>query len=147
MKISTRVRYGMRVMVNLASRSDAGYVLLKDIAREEAVSLKYLSLIMIPLRVRGLVLASRGASGGYRLARPASRISARDVFEAVDGPIVLVDCVGTAALCERAPQCPTIKLWARVSKAITDTLAATSLEDMAAEQIRLRKTKATKSAV
>ncbi len=142
MKISTRVRYGMRLMVNLASRSDAGYVLLKDMALDEAVSLKYLSLIMIPLRARGLVLASRGAHGGYRLARPASAISARDVFEALDGPIALVNCVGTPGSCKRASQCSTIKLWSRVSKSVSETLAATMIEDLAADRIKLQKARA-----
>ena len=87
MKVSTRVMYGMRLMFQLALHEGRGYMYLKDIAAREDISEKYLSQIVIPLRGSGLVTSSRGAHGGYRLAQPPARITARAVVEALDSDL------------------------------------------------------------
>ena len=79
MKITTRSRYGVRLMLELAGNYGKGQVLLKDIARNEGISEKYLSLIIIPLRTAGLVQSTRGAHGGYSLAKPPGEITLKDI--------------------------------------------------------------------
>ena len=95
MKITTRSRYGVRLMLELARNFDKGQVLLKDIARNEEISEKYLSLIIIPLRTAGLVQSTRGAHGGYSLTRPPEEITLKDIVQVLEGGISLVDCVET----------------------------------------------------
>ena len=133
----------MRLMINLASRYDAGSVQLKDVAGDEGVSLKYMGQIVVPLRARRLLLANRGAKGGYRLSRPPAEITAREVFEALDGPIGVVDCVTAQEVCARSVQCVARRLWSRVSKAVAGTLAAATLKDLAFERSRLSKPRRT----
>ena len=88
--MSTRGRYGVRLMTALALRYGGGVVLLRDVARQEAISQKYLGQIVIPLRTAGLIVSQRGARGGYALARPPQSITAREVLEAIEGPLAVV---------------------------------------------------------
>ena len=97
LQMSTRSRYGVRLMVALALRYGDGISLLRDVARQEGISEKYLGQIIIPLKAAGLVLSQRGAHGGYSLARPPEDITVRDVVEAIEGSIAPVPCVDPAA--------------------------------------------------
>src|SRR5512133_137518 len=106
MKLSTRSRYGMRMMTDLADHYGENPVFLKDVAKREDISEKYLSLIVIPLRGAGLIQSIRGAHGGYRLSRSPAEITILDVLAAVDGEICLVDCVKDAKRCSRVSTCP-----------------------------------------
>lgn len=129
MKISTRVNYGLRLMVQLAVRYRHGFVFLKDIARHEGISVKYLSQIMIPLRAGGLVLSSRGVKGGYVLATAPSEITVRQVIEALEGAIV------TERPRERQYQHGTAEavtrpIWETLRRAIVTTLDALTLEQL-----------------
>jgi Rrf2 family protein len=120
-------------MLDLARHDEKGPVLLKDIAARQQVSKKYLEHIMTPLRDGGLVIATRGASGGYRLARPASGIDLADVFEVLEGEIAPVDCVLDAEGCSRAEECVVRELWCEVADAIRDCLAGRTLADLSKE--------------
>lgn len=97
LQMSTRSRYGVRLMVALALRYGDGISLLREISRQEGISEKYLGQIIIPLKAAGLVLSQRGAHGGYSLARPPGDITVRDVVEAIEGSIAPVPCVDPAA--------------------------------------------------
>ena len=137
MKLSTRSRYGVRMMLDLASHFGGKPVFLKDIAAREKISEKYLSLIVIPLRSAGLIRSIRGARGGYVLARDPKDISLRNIVEAVDGETCLVNCVRNPETCDRASTCPTRDLWTFLGTRINETLESVTLAQLA-------KSKATK---
>jgi Rrf2 family protein len=141
MKLSTRVRYGVRLMLSLAEKWGTGPVLLKDIARQEEISEKYLSLIVIPLRTSGLINSTRGAHGGYMLARPPEQITVEQIVEAIEGKPSLVDCIGNSARCSRAGECVTRDIWAALGDTITQALDSVSLERL----IEMKRGKAAKT--
>ena len=130
MKFSTRARYGMRAMLDLAIHGDGGLVLLKDIASRQEISKRYLEHMMTLLRNRGLVVAERGAAGGYRLARPASDMSLVEIFEALEGEIAPVECVRDRSVCGRAEDCVVRDLWCDVSEAMRGVLENQTLADL-----------------
>ena len=140
-QMSTRGRYGVRLMVALALAHGSGTSLLKDIARREGISEKYLGQIVIPLKTSGLVVAQRGSHGGYSLARPPEDITVRDVVEAIEGRIVLAPCAGEAAsdpgciespsACERATTCVVTRVWRKLQEDIEESLASFTLGALA----------------
>ncbi|HOQ12425.1 MAG TPA: Rrf2 family transcriptional regulator [Spirochaetota bacterium] len=130
MKISTRSRYGLRLMIYLALNESGSPVFLKDIAAKEEISEKYLSQIIISLKSSGLVRTFRGAHGGYLLSRPASQITLREIIESLEGDLSLVDCVTNPALCKKSSQCTARTVWDEMSFLIIDFLSSTTLEDL-----------------
>ncbi len=129
MKLSTRARYGVRLMLALARNYGKGPVYLRDIAREEEISEKYLSLIIIPLRNVGLVNSTRGAHGGYCLARLPAEINLKEIMEVLEGDC-LVDCVKNPAACSRVPTCASRDIWAMLGGKISETLNSVTLEQL-----------------
>ncbi|MDO9514735.1 MAG: Rrf2 family transcriptional regulator [Syntrophales bacterium] len=132
MKLSTRVRYGVRLMISLAEKFGTGPMYLKDIAAEQEISEKYLSLIVLPLRSAGLVISSRGAHGGYTLARDPKKISLKEIVDTLEGESCLVDCVREPSSCSRTAICPTRDIWLTVGERISETLDETTLDQLAA---------------
>lgn len=130
MKLSTRARYGVRLMLALAVKYGKGSVYLKDIAREEEISEKYLSLIIIPLRTAGLVNSSRGAYGGYRLARDPAQISLKEIMDILEGESCLVDCVKNPSVCTRVKMCRSRDVWRLLGGKISETLNSINLEQL-----------------
>ena len=130
MKISTKIRYGTRAVLELASRYGEGPVELKEIAKKESISVKYLEQVIIPLRTGGLVKSIRGSKGGYSLAKPPSEVSLKDVFEILEGPLNLVDCLQDPKACPRSSFCVTRDIWKEVSEAIYGIFHSVSFEDM-----------------
>ncbi len=130
MKLSTRSRYGVRLMLDLALNSTKGSVFLKDIAKEEEISEKYLSLIIIPLKAAGLVNSMRGAHGGYTLAKPASDITLKEIVDVLEGETCLVDCVKNPSACSRSDTCASRDLWTILSDNISQTLGSVTLDDL-----------------
>jgi Rrf2 family protein len=118
-------------MLELAMKSNKGQIFLKDIAREESISEKYLSLIIIPLRGAGLVSSTRGAHGGYTLAKPPSEITIKDIVDVLEGDTCLVDCIKNPSACQRSSRCASRDLWIKLSDRISQTLGSTTLEDLA----------------
>lgn len=131
MKISTKVRYGMRAMVELARRNDEAPVMLKSIAKNQKLSEKYLEQLFTLLRNAGLVKSERGSKGGYRLAKKADDITAYDVFIAMNGPLELVDCVVSKDFCDRIHECNTRCIWKHISDAVIDILKSRTLLELA----------------
>jgi Rrf2 family protein len=134
MKISTRTEYGIRVLLTLA-RTDAETCLsLTEIARREKLPHAYLEQLVGDLRRAGLVSATRGQSGGYRLARPAADIAMSDAVRALDGPLLEMPCAGAADLehCDRPQPCSVHDVFQRVYESLHQSLGATNLADMAA---------------
>ena len=130
MKLSTRARYGVRLMLALAVNYGNGPVYLKDIARGEEISEKYLSLIIIPLRTAGLVISTRGAYGGYNLAREPSQITLKEVVDVLEGEPCLVDCVRDPSLCPRVSTCVTREIWSLLGGKISEVLESITLHDL-----------------
>jgi Rrf2 family protein len=134
LKLSTKARYALRAMIELALREGRGPVQLRQVAKAQALSPKYLEQLTIPLRHAGLLLTERGPHGGYELARPAEVITALEVVQAVEGPGYLLDCVGRPSACERAHTCAARALWSRVSRAIHGVLSETTLAELRDDQ-------------
>jgi len=130
MKLSTRTRYGVRFMLDLAQKYGSGPVLLRDIARDEDISEKYLSLIVIPLKAGGLLKASRGANGGYSLSREPSAITLREIVECLEGKLFLVDCVTDPKECGRSQTCATRDVWQKVADKLSEVLESMTLSDI-----------------
>ncbi len=133
MRLSTRGEYGLRTMTSLAKFYPSGPVSLGQIARDENISLAYLEQLIGHLRRKGLVTSTRGARGGYTLARPPEQIKVGDVVRAVEGPIAPVDCVSEEepeCKCEHQSDCRTRVVWERLRDTIAETLDSTTLADL-----------------
>ena len=130
MKLSTRARYGVRLMVVLAFNYDKGPVFLKDVAKGENISEKYLSLIIIPLRRTGLVNSIRGAHGGYSLAKNPSQITMKEIVDVLEGDCSLVDCVKNPSTCPRVSICASHDIWAIIGGKISETLNSITLDTL-----------------
>jgi Rrf2 family cysteine metabolism transcriptional repressor len=130
MKISTKIRYGARAMLELAYHYGEGPIELKEIAKRENISLKYLEQVINPLRAAGLVKSIRGAKGGYSLAKPPSEICLYDVVETLEGPLNLLECLRESKVCQKVSSCVTRDIWQEVSEAISKIFYSVTLEDM-----------------
>lgn len=128
MKLSTRTRYGVRLMAALALNYGKGHVFLKDIAKVENISEKYLSLIIIPLRRFNLVNSIRGARGGYNLSKEPSQITLKEIVNVLEGDCSLVDCVKNPATCSRVQICASHDVWAIIGEKISETLSSITLD-------------------
>ncbi|MCJ7652445.1 MAG: Rrf2 family transcriptional regulator [Actinobacteria bacterium] len=130
MKFSTRARYGMRAMLDLAVNGEGELVLLKEIAERQGISKRYLEHMMTLLRNKGLVVAERGARGGYRLARRPEEIRLDEIFTALEGEIAPVECVRDVSICDRAGGCVVRDLWCDMTRAMKGVLAGETLADL-----------------
>ena len=139
MKLSTRARYGMRVMLTLAVHYGRGPMYLKDIAEAEEISEKYLSLLVIPLRQAGLIHSIRGAYGGYSLAKDPSQINLGEIVEVLEGDSI-VDCLKNPSACPRVAGCKSRDIWAYLGEKISEALRSITLEQWLSELERKRRT-------
>jgi Rrf2 family protein len=130
MKISSRFRYGLRLLVDLAEHYGKGPLLLKDIAKCEKISKKYLEQIVISLRTAGLIGATRGSKGGYYLIKAPSKIKVVDVYRILEGPFTLVECLDNPSICNMINTCPTRDIWADIGKAVEKTLHKLTLASL-----------------
>jgi Rrf2 family protein len=117
-------------MINLAANYNKRSAFLKDIAREEEISEKYLSQIVIPLRRAGLVSASRGVHGGYTLTKSPLEITAKEVVEVLEGDLALIECERDPESCSRVLGCASRSLWAGLGEKITEYLSSVTLDDL-----------------
>jgi Rrf2 family protein len=137
MKLSTRGRYGVRALLDMALHHDEGLVLLKDIARRQEFSLPYLEHLIAPLIAAGLVRSTRGAGGGVSLVKPPAEIRLGEAVQLLEGPIAPVDCVNSPELCHRSAFCVTRDVWVEMKEAMSLVLDSTTLQDLVNRQ-RLR---------
>ena len=135
MMISTKGRYALRVMLDLADQAE-GYLSLKEIADRQQISVKYLESIAAILNRSGLVRSQRGKDGGYCLARPAGEITAAEVLRLTEGTLSPVACPTLEGNpCQRAETCKTLPLWRVLDETIDRTLSSVTLEDLLHGQI------------
>ncbi len=137
MRLSTKMRYGTRGLLELALHYDQGPLSLAEIAERESISVKYLESLLGLLRSGGLVHSLRGAQGGYELSRPPREITLREVFEVLEGPEAFVPCTDDHMACSRWPDCVTQQVWARMYAAAMQVLEETTLADLV-EQAQAR---------
>ncbi len=130
MKLSTRSRYGVRMLYDIAQNYGKKPVILREIAKRQQISEKYLSKLIIPLKQANLVHSERGSQGGYTLARDPSQISVREIVEILESGFSPVDCVRNEFVCPRVQECPTRSIWAELEKSMNDLLGGISLEDL-----------------
>ena len=131
-KLSTKGRYGTRLMLNLAHNYNDGNeaVILKSVSDEEEISIRYLEQIVIPLKISRLVKSIRGAGGGYTLARHPSEIKVIEILHALEGACCLVDCVDDPDYCDRIPICATFEVWKEASNLLRNYFDSITLQDL-----------------
>ncbi len=131
MMISTRGRYALRVMIDLAEQSNGQRIPLKDIAQRQHISQKYVEGIMTTLSKNGLVSGVHGKGGGYCLTREPKDYSTGEILNLTEGTLAPVSCLGAdAAPCERASDCKTLPLWTKLDEIIQNYLNSVTLEDL-----------------
>lgn len=131
-KLSTKGRYGTRLMLNLALHYNKGKdaVVLKNISKDEDLSIRYLEQIIIPLKINKLVKSVRGAGGGYTLARDPSEINLCQIIEVLEGSCALVDCVEDPGSCDRMTECATYEIWKEASELLQHYFESKTLQDL-----------------
>ena len=129
--ISTKGRYGLRVMIDLAEHAEDGHVPLKEIADRQGISKKYLEIIVKDLVSSGLISGVSGKGGGYRLMKEPSDYSIGEILEALEGPMSPVACLYSGAQpCDRADSCQTLPLWAEYDRLTHDFFFGKRLSDL-----------------
>ena len=140
MKISTKGRYALRLMLDLAENQKDGYVALKDIAERQDISKKYLEQIVPMLNKAGVLRTTRGFQGGYMLAKTPDKYTVGDILRITEGslaPVACLDCEPNT--CDKCETCPTLPVWNGLYKTITDYLDSVTLQDII-DSDRARKT-------
>ena len=130
MKISTRVRYGLRLLVDLADHFGEEPVKLKDISQRQKISLNYLRQLIMPLESNGIVRSIRGNRGGYVMGKNPEEINLLDIMNLLEGPINLVDCVREKNVCQQSECCPTRNVWVELSQKLEESLSRKTLKDL-----------------
>lgn len=131
MMISTKGRYALRVMIDLAEHSGDGYIAMKTVAKRQDISLKYLEKILPSLVADGLVEGLHGKGGGYKLSKDPSEITAAEIIKNAENGIATVACLEDgAAPCEKADRCKTLPMWKGLSKVVDDYLAGITLDTL-----------------
>jgi len=134
-KLSTRGRYGLRAMIDMAKSEDKGPIATHTIAERQGISERYLEQLMVPLKRAGLVKSIRGSQGGYILGKSPDCITAGDIIRVLEGPIAPVECVSESnpEACDRADFCVTRVIWTKVRDSIAEVLDSYSLADLVQE--------------
>ena len=146
MKISTKGRYALRLMLDLAVHSEKGQpVSLRDVARRQQISDKYLEQIVTPLAKAGLVRSVRGAGGGYLLNRAPADYTVGEILRPLEGDLAPVECATNSGYCERCNECVTVELWQEIYRAVSSVVDHTTLADLV-ERYRIRCTPQTAKA-
>lgn len=131
MMVSTKGRYALTVMVDLAKNSDGGFVSLADIAERENLSMKYLESIISILNKGGMLKSLRGKNGGYKLARSPEEYSINEILLLTEGTLAPVNCIMQDGVqCEKAATCSTLPLWAGLDNVIEKYLSTITLDDI-----------------
>lgn len=134
MRFSTKTRYGLRAMIDLAIHYKGTPVLIREIAERQKVSGKYLEQIMLSLKKAGLVESIAGAKGGYMLTKKPSEIKALHIVEVLEGSLSPVPCADHGEICKEKDSCPARGLWLKVKKSVKDVLNSVSLKDLAEDK-------------
>ena len=130
MKISTKGRYGLRILIDLATHDPEKPRMLKDIAESQQISEKYISRLVIDLRRAGLIRSVRGVKGGFHLAKLPEEITLLKVLETMEGPLSVVECVKSPEKCKRQMLCPARSIWKKLNDDIRGLTSQITLDDI-----------------
>ena len=137
MKLSTRGRYGIHAMYDLAKHAERGPQSIKAIAEREGIPEAYLEQLIAVLKREGLVNSTRGAQGGYVLARKPEEITVGDVLRALEGNLSLVECLDGEDCCDKACACPSRIVWQKLRDGMTAIVDGITLQDMVEDYRRM----------
>ncbi|MBR4126870.1 MAG: Rrf2 family transcriptional regulator [Alphaproteobacteria bacterium] len=140
MKISTKGRYGLRILLDLALHGQEAPRLMKDIARSQQISEKYISRLILPLNEAGFITSFRGAKGGLKLAKAPKEISLLEIIEAMEGRVAIVDCVFDKEFCLKSNDCSACKVWSSLNKKIRKQMAEITLKDVLKSEKKAKQT-------
>lgn len=139
MKISTKGRYALRLMLDLAMNGNNKFVALKDIAQRQNISKKYLEQIVPLLNKSGALSTNRGYQGGYKLAKAPKEYTVGDILRITEGSLAPISCLDSETnLCERSNTCITLPIWKGLYKAVTDYLDSVTLQDIIDQNTELQ---------
>ncbi|PYG87452.1 BadM/Rrf2 family transcriptional regulator [Ruminiclostridium sufflavum DSM 19573] len=132
MKVSTKGRYGLKAVVDLAVKYDEGQISLKSIAQRQGISENYLEQLFASLKKSGLVKSVRGAQGGYMLSKPADRITVGDVLRSLEGALCPVECIDLdfPSECEKVDTCVTAPVWIKLRDKINEVVDSITIYDL-----------------
>ncbi len=131
MKISTKGRYALRMLIDLAEHNGDGFIALKDIAERQGISKKYLEQIVPVLNRSDVLQTNRGFQGGYKLAQPPCKYTVGDILRLTEGSLAPVSCLDQSPnQCPRSNDCPTLPIWQGLNKVINDYLDGITLQDV-----------------
>ena len=130
MKLSTRSRYGTRMMLDLAQHYDEGPVQIRNVSKRENISVKYLEQLIIPLKKANFIKSVRGPKGGHMLAKPPEAITVGEIVRVLEGGINLSSCIENPEVCDRTSDCLTRDLWEEATKAMYEKLNSATLSKM-----------------
>ncbi len=128
MKIPTKIRYGLRFLLDVAQHGDQGVVTLREASRRQDISQKYLWQVVAPLKSAGLITSERGKDGGFRLARDPGDVTIRDVYTAIEGDCALVGCLSRPETCPRHEHCEVRDVWDAISQGLGDLMHGITLK-------------------
>ena len=135
MKISTKGRYALRTMIDLAMNDTGANISIKAIAARQGISTKYLEQIISTLNKAGYVKSERGANGGYRLTKKPEEYTVGMILRLTEGSLAITTCTQDEQnLCERYGCCTTVKVWEKINKAISDVVDNITIADLAADE-------------
>ena len=140
MKISTKGRYGLRIMTDIAINEEQGCVSIKDIAQREHLSEKYLEQIIGLLSRENLVQSVRGAKGGYHLTKNAGEITVEEILNATEGSLAPVACAADSDCCENYCDCVTSFIWTEIYDAVIDVVSRITLSDLVERRLKIENT-------
>lgn len=139
MKISTRGRYALRLMIDLAIHGNGGVVSLRDVSKRQGISDKYLEQIVTPMAKAGLVRSMRGANGGYMLTRRPEEYTVGEILLPLEGDLAPVECATDSEFCQRCNECVTVGLWREIHQAVAQVVDNTTLADLVERQKQMKK--------
>lgn len=136
MMISTRGRYSLRVMADLAEHAGEGYIPMKDVAQRQGISLKYLEKILPVLAKNGIITGIQGKGGGYCLSRKPEEYTLGEILRLTEGTLAPVSCLGCGSQpCERAAECRTLPVWTELDRVISGYLDSVLLSDLVKQEV------------
>ena len=142
MRLSTKCEYGTRALIDLNLHSNNGPVLMKDIAKRQDITFKYLGQIFLLLKNRGFIRGQRGASGGYSLSKPAKDITLLEIFECLEGPLSITTCAENQLSCPNSEKCAPHDVWKDTRTLLHNHLRNITLEDLTKRHKEKNKTPA-----